>query len=335
MSNQQLKFRRASSRLALTVTIMAMALLLITPTTPVQAKEKYPSRPIDGILPVGVGGGPDRLFRFIVPRLEKILGVGMPVANYPGGGGDKGMAQLATRKADGYSFVTYTSLFMGKAASGLSRYNPLKELAFLPWLGISPSYLLVRPGDPWNTAKKLLAYARKHPGKVRAAGFGVGSDEDFIVRLFADKGVKMTYVSYNKPNERYASVLGGHNEVLIEQAGDVRGFIQSGKLIPVVAFTKKRAKHFPDVPTAKELGMGEILYQRWMAFAVSSKTSPDKVKILGDAVKKAVDNDAFRKYAKDDFMNSTVYSGADEVTEIVKRDFDRVRNLARKYLKKK
>lgn len=338
MSNQQSKVCLASGRPALTIAVVAvvvMALFSSAPTTPVQAAEEYPSRPIDGILPVGVGGGPDRLSRFIVPRLEELLGVGMPVSNHPGAGGDKGMAQLTSRKADGYTFVTYTSLFMGKAASGLSRYNPLKELAFLPWLGISPSYLFVRSDSPWQSANELFAFARKNPETLRAAGFGVGSDEDFLVRLLADKGVVMTYVSYNKPNERYASVLGGHNEVLIEQAGDVRGFLESGQLKPVVIFTKERDKQFPDVPTAKELGMGEILYQRWMAFAVRSATSPDKIEILGDALKIAVDTPAFRKYAKEDYMNSTIYGGADEVKEIVKRDFDRVHNLARKYLKKK
>ena len=222
MSNQKSKVCLASGRPALTIAVVAvvvMALFSSAPTTPVQAAEKYPSRPIEGILPVGVGGGPDRLSRFIVPRLEKLLGVGMPVSNHPGAGGDKGMAQLTSRKADGYTFVTYTSLFMGKAASGLSRYNPLKELAFLPWLGISPSYLFVRSDSPWQSANELFTFARKNPETLRAAGFGVGSDEDFLVRLLADKGVVMTYVSYNKPNERYVSVLGGHNEVLIEQGG--------------------------------------------------------------------------------------------------------------------
>ena len=64
MSNQKSKVCLASGRPALTIAVVAvvvMALFSSAPTTPVQAAEKYPSRPIEGILPVGVGGGPDRL----------------------------------------------------------------------------------------------------------------------------------------------------------------------------------------------------------------------------------------------------------------------------------
>ncbi|MBI3069122.1 MAG: tripartite tricarboxylate transporter substrate binding protein, partial [Betaproteobacteria bacterium] len=67
------------------------------------AQEKYPTRPIEFIVPWGPGGGADQLARKIAPSLEKQLKVSLPVINVAGATGQTGLNKMLTSAADGYS----------------------------------------------------------------------------------------------------------------------------------------------------------------------------------------------------------------------------------------
>src|SRR5690348_18379661 len=71
------------------------------------AEDKFPSRPIDVIVPWGPGGGADQLARLTAKLAEPMLGTSFPVINTPGATGATGMAKLLTDQADGYSMAIY------------------------------------------------------------------------------------------------------------------------------------------------------------------------------------------------------------------------------------
>ena len=74
--------------------------------------------------------------------------------------------------------------------------------------------------------------------------------DDVTVRFLEKKGYKMTTVPYPKPGERYAAALGGHAEVLYEQAGDVLQYLKAGQLQPLVIFADRAP---PGVPGGADL----------------------------------------------------------------------------------
>ena len=55
------------------------------------AQEKYPTRPIEFIVPWGPGGGADQLARLTGKLLEPEIGTSLPVVNVPGATGGTGM----------------------------------------------------------------------------------------------------------------------------------------------------------------------------------------------------------------------------------------------------
>src|SRR5665213_2709192 len=65
------------------------------------AQEKYPSRPIDFIVPWGPGGGADLLGRTAGKLMGPMLGVSLPVVNVPGATGQVGLTKLFSGPADG------------------------------------------------------------------------------------------------------------------------------------------------------------------------------------------------------------------------------------------
>ena len=60
------------------------------------AQDRYPSRPIEFIVPWGPGGGADQVARKLAPALEKELKVSLPVINVAGATGQTGLNKMLT-----------------------------------------------------------------------------------------------------------------------------------------------------------------------------------------------------------------------------------------------
>ena len=85
--------------------VFGFAASIVTPQ--VHAQERYPSRPIELVVPWGPGGGADQLARKIAPGLEKALKVSLPVINVAGATGQTGLNKMLTAPADGYSVSVF------------------------------------------------------------------------------------------------------------------------------------------------------------------------------------------------------------------------------------
>src|SRR6185312_16786836 len=72
------------------------------------AQERYPSRPIEFIVPWGPGGGADQVARKLGQLLEPELKVSLPVINVAGATGQTGHAKLLAANADGYTIEVMT-----------------------------------------------------------------------------------------------------------------------------------------------------------------------------------------------------------------------------------
>jgi tripartite-type tricarboxylate transporter receptor subunit TctC len=72
------------------------------------AQEKYPSRPVEFIVPWGPGGGADQVARKAGQIMEQDLHTSFPVVNVPGATGNTGMAKLLAAPPDGYSISIMT-----------------------------------------------------------------------------------------------------------------------------------------------------------------------------------------------------------------------------------
>src|SRR5262245_66626196 len=84
---------------------LLLVLILTALGSPAVAQEKYPSRPVDFIVPWGTGGGADSMARQIASLTQPVLGVALPIANVPGASGNTGLAQVLAGKPDGYTIA--------------------------------------------------------------------------------------------------------------------------------------------------------------------------------------------------------------------------------------
>lgn len=314
---------RVSSWVLLSALMLALAGVAL-------GQEKYPSRPIEYVVGWGVGGGADQMARALVPLLEKLLGVSIAVVNVPGASGNTALAKVAAAKADGYTIYTSDASTPGTLAMGTSPYK-LEDFQWVSRFMLVPSFLFVRTDDKrFGTWDDLVKYAKANPGKLTVALTGIGTTEDVTVRYLTEKGIPMRSVPYAKPGERYASVIGGHEDILYEQAGDITQYLEAKQLRPIIAFTDKRLPDFPDVPAAGEVGL-EVRFPQFRYILIKGGTPPDRVKVLADAFRKAADTAEWKKHCERNYCAPGAFLGPDEFAKWIREEIETTRAFAKRY----
>lgn len=268
------------------------------------AEEKYPSRPIEFVVPWGPGGGADQLARKLSSLMEPLLGVTMPVVNAPGATGQTGLMKLLTQPGDGYQIQVMTADTVVLFGTGHSK---IKTSEFLPIaiLTQQPSGFFVAQGSPWKTWADVEKAARTRPLKVAVTGFD--SPDDITVNYLVSKGLKLISVPYAKPGERYTSVLGGHVDIVFEQAGDIRNFIDTKQVRPVLFFAEKRSPSFADIPVSKELGY-DVTLPQFRAVVIKADTDQKVVKLIADALSKVAGSAGYKDYLKEQLADESSYA---------------------------
>ena len=265
---------------------------------PASAQERYPSRPVEFIVPWGPGGGADQLARKMSRLLEGELKVSVPVLNVPGATGGTGMTKMLAASADGYSISVYIADTHALLATSNPRWKPDD---FVP-LGImirQPSALFVKADSPYKTWTDVARAAKASPGKLKVAILGFGSVDDMALKYMDGKGLKFTGVPYAKPGERYIAILGGHADLLYEQPGDVRSFLDSNQMRAILMFNQERVyPEFANVISSKEAGL-EIYLPQFRSVVVRAGVEPQRLKLLADAVAKVAADPEYYAFLKE------------------------------------
>jgi tripartite-type tricarboxylate transporter receptor subunit TctC len=284
------------------------------------AQEKFPARPVELIVPWGPGGGADQLARLVGKLAEPVLGQGVPVVNVPGATGATGMAKLLAAPPDGYSSAIYIAdthaLLAGKGA----RWT-MDDIVPLAVLIKAPSFLFVGEKSPFKTWADFEKEAKANPGKLKVATLGFGSVDDFSISALDGGGVKLVQVPFSRPSERYVSILGGHADILYEQAGDVGQFLKSGQMRPILTFGEKRSASFKEVPSSYEVGY-KVALPQFRSIVVRAGTPPERVKALSDALAKAAATPEFKKFLADQFADPDSFVAGPEAGAFVQAQLD-------------
>jgi tripartite-type tricarboxylate transporter receptor subunit TctC len=306
-----------------------LALLLSLFAWPALAQEKYPSRPIEFIVPWGPGGGSDQTARMLANLLEAELKVSVPVVNVPGGTGNTGMTKLLAAAADGYSVAilawdSFATLATQAPKWGMDDIQPLGVVIQLP------SGLYVA-GDRYADWKAVEAAAKKQPLKIAISGFG--SPDDITVNYMASRGLKLNAVPFAKPGERYAALLGGHVDLLYSPTGNIVQMVESKQMRPVLLLSAERLPDFPQVPTSKESGYDITLPQR-RAIIVKAGTDPKRVVVLAEALERAVSTPKYKAFLKDSYAAPDSWVNSKDSLTLMRKDLDEMRAIVKSMPKK-
>lgn len=304
-------------------------LLLALFAWPALAQEKFPSRPIELIVPWGPGGGSDQTARMLATLLEEELKVSVPVVNVPGGTGNTGMTKLIAAPADGYSIAilawdSFATLATQSPKWGMDDILPLGIVIQLP------SGLYVA-GERYADWKAVEATAKARPLKVAISGFG--SPDDITVNYMISKGLKLTAVPFAKPGERYSALLGAHVDLLYSPTGNIVSFVESKQMRPVLLLSAERLPDFPQVPTSKESGYDITLPQR-RAIIVKAGTDAARVAVLSQALERAVATPRYKAFLKDSYASPASWVSSKDALTLMRKDLEDMRAIVASMPKK-
>lgn len=286
---------RKSWKIALAV---VLSLGLLTFTALPAAAEKYPSKPIKIIVPLGAGGSHDLHSRAVASVLHQYIGQPAYVQLMPGGGGKIGMGALKRAKPDGYTLLmgANSHLYMSPHVKDMG-FDPFKD--FIPVFQINElPYLLVTLGSqPWKNFKEYIAAAKKSKGKIKHGSTGTyGLSHTMMLKIAYDTKTKLPHVPFRGGGPAMKAMLGGHVQTAGANpaTGGVLSNYKSGKIRILGVAAAKRFPLFPDVPTFREQGV-DLLLSSKRIIMVPAGTPKDRIDILTKALLKMAKDKTFNR----------------------------------------
>ncbi|MGD1876572.1 MAG: tripartite tricarboxylate transporter substrate binding protein [Kiloniellaceae bacterium] len=266
----------------------------------------FGNRPLTMIVPFGAGGGSDQLARAMAKAMEEVAGLSFQVVNKPGGGGTAAIPDFMLAPADGYTVLEHIDNAITSYAAGDIRENPAEDWLPLCMTQITFSQIYIRPDeDRFTDWDSFAAYAKANPGKVTMANLGtVGSMELVTMDQLSEAlGLDIKQIAFDKPAERYGALIGGHVDLLFEQPGDVRNFLEAGQMKPILTFLDHRPSVFADVPTQKEIGADFDALTRFRGFYVKKGVPQQVAGFLSDACAAAFKTSDYQAFNKKSYMH--------------------------------
>jgi tripartite-type tricarboxylate transporter receptor subunit TctC len=244
-----------------------------------QGGDDWPSRTVRIVCPFTPGGSQDNIARRLGAKLQDYLGQSFVIDNRSGAGGSIAADNVAKSAPDGYSVLLGGIASHAVAPNIYARlpYSPFTDLETAAWIGTQPNLLCCQPSFPHDTIAKLIAAAKKEPGKYQYGSSGVGASPSLTMELFKQKtGVDLTLVSYRGASAAAADVLADHIPLCIANIDSLMGQVSAGKLKAIASTGATRAAVAPDTPTFAET-IPDLVVTSWSLFAVPAGT-PARIK---------------------------------------------------------
>ncbi|MCA0324590.1 MAG: tripartite tricarboxylate transporter substrate binding protein [Proteobacteria bacterium] len=309
--------------------LLLLLSLALTATTPTLAQSS--GKPVRIVVTFAPGGPVDTMARTIADPLAKALGRTVIVDNKPGANGAIGANDVLRSDADG-SVMWLTSV--GAAAINQAiypklSYNMQKDFAPVSLVANNVELFVVNANSPAKDAAEFVATAKTKKDSQPIASSGKGSIPHLaLLQLQQAAGVDLLHVPYNGMAPALTNVLGGQVAGVFADVPAVMGYVKSGKLKALGIASKTRHPLLPDVKTFEEQGFKAVDTNNWYALFVSSKTPPETIKSLNQAVRQAVadpaasaritESGAEPKSSSPEEMGALLKADADKWTKLIK-----------------
>jgi tripartite-type tricarboxylate transporter receptor subunit TctC len=282
--------------------ILTVLALLLAAASPLQAQDKWPSRPVTLLVPFPPGGMADQTARPLAQALEKQIKQPVVVLNRPGASGAVGIQAAGTAKPDGYTIlvtlVSFTTIPQVDAIFGRTPAYSVDQFSPIALLAADPPVLAVSEATAWKSVKDLVDDAKARPGQITYSHSGLYGPSHLPMEIFLNAaGAKMRQVPAVGGGPAMTMVLGGNAGMWASPPSMAVPHVKSNKLRVLASWGDKRHPAFPDTPTLKELGYDAEFYV-WSGVFVPKDTPAALQKEIRDAIRAAVASEDFQSALK-------------------------------------
>lgn len=276
------------------------------------AQRTFPNRPIELVVPFSPGGGSGITGEMMKKIISDENLSPQPVnINYkPGASGQIGWTYLATKKGNAHTIATATQSFSYGFVLKQMQVKP-EDFTPIAMMLTDTQLMAAHPSAGIKTIKELIAAAQKNPGGVRVGGTGAaGSDANLAVMINSAAKVKLNYIPFKSGGDVNAAILGGHLEAALGNPNELAGYVESGKLLPLVVFSDTRIPGLKDVPTMKEMGYN-VVSRSVRGVVAPAGISKQEEQFLVEMMRKVTQSKQWAEYAAKNMMTVNFLGGAD------------------------
>lgn len=299
-----------------------------------QGEARYPDRPIRIILGFSAGGPTDIVARRLAERLSNVFGQPVIVENRAGASGTIASAEVARARPDGYTLMLATSSSHAIAATLMVRptFDPIADYAHIALIGEVPMVLAVHPGFAAQTLPDLIALLRRQPpGSINYASSGVGGIAHFTTEMLMRQagGVLMTQVPYRGAGPALQDVLAGHIPIYVDTFATTLGHHRDGRLRIIANFSRNRSSAAPDVPTALEAGVPDMVANTYNALLAPAGTPQPVVTALNRAVVQVAADPVFQEFLRSVSVEPVLETTPEATRDYMRRELEKWRPVIR------
>lgn len=217
-------------------------------------------RPIRLVVPYPPGGPLDIVSRALAERVKDSLG-SVVVDNRPGAGGNLGADLVARSAPDGQTIVmgavaTHAInpwLYARMPYDALRDFTPITLVAQVPNVVVMNAERAASLGI--GSLRDLVAYARRHPGRLNYGSGGNGSAGHLAGEMFKTRtGIFAVHIPYAGGPAAQLALVSGQVDFNIDNLAAAAANIRSGRLKALAVTTSQRAAAMPELPTMSEAG---------------------------------------------------------------------------------
>ena len=251
----------------------ASALALGLAALPANA-QGFPDKPIRMIVPWSPGGSTDIIGRTLAARVSQTSGQQVIVENKPGAGGAIGAEQGAKAAADGYT-LTIVELTHAGSQALLAKvpYDLTTDFATVAHLGSSPLVLFANAQLKANNFRQLIAASREG-NPIPFAIVGAGSVSHLMGEsLQMKENARFIFVPYKGGAPAMADLTAGEVKLFFGTLATGSGALKTGRVKAIGIAGARRLAALPEVATAAEEGLSDMVVEQWWALVAPAKTA--------------------------------------------------------------
>lgn len=281
----------------------------------------YPDKNIRLIVPFSAGGATDVAARLWAEKMKNGLGT-VVVENKGGGGGAIGTAEVARSQPDGHTMVfgnTSTQVLI-PALLEKPPYDPMKDFQAVYMVCLSPTCIVVHESVPAKTLSELIAYAKANPTKLSYGSAGTGTMTNLSGELFKKLiGVPgITHIPYKGAAPGIADLASGHIPMMTPNlGGPLLDFHRIGKVRILAIASKTRIKAAPDIPTAIEAGLPDMVAANFNGLFAPAGTPKAVLDKITGLTRTAMADEAVQKTLIASGFEPVVDSGPEAAQQMV------------------
>lgn len=308
--------------------LLLAALGVLTPA----ANAQYPNKPIRLVVPQAAGSNTDIVARALAVELTSVLGQPLVIDNRPGAGLIIGLELTARSAPDGYTLCMSPIGALAISPHMFDKLPYVIERDFQPiaLLTNGPLMLVVSTSLPVKSAREIVEYARKYPGKLSFASSTVGSPGHLAGELLRmATGGLIEHVPYKGGATAITDLIAGRVQIMFEGTSSVGPHVRSGKLHGIAVTAEKRVGAFPDMPTMAESGLQGFDISVWQGMVAPAGLPRPLLDRINAAVNRALAAPNFKTRLTE--LGSEPAGGTpEEFAALIKRDSTRWGEVIRK-----